>query len=257
MAELPYMPVNIESATRYAENLTTEELGALIRIQWGLWEAGGFLPEIEISRFARVGKRWGAVSVALRRKLTFEGGRVSCPWILELLGRTKAKRNARAAAGAQGGHATAQNRRFGDALKSNYAGTLKSNNLLNMHESNSCFAANSTQHTARNQNQNPSTITSLTRSAKGLAMQELFDFGAQSLVKRGGLSYSKAKRRLENWLDCVQGDIESLRNMLSEAEMRQLTGPAFSASIDSQVKGYLQQIAPPLPRLFTPRKASG
>lgn len=257
MSELPYMPVNIESATRYAESLTTEELGALIRIQWGLWEAGGYLDEIDVQRFARVGKRWGAISAALRRKLRFSDGRVSCPWVLELLGRTQAKRAARAAAGAQGGHATAQNRRSGDALKASYGGTLKSDNLLKINESESRFAAKLAQQTDRNQNQNPSTITSLTRSAKGLAMQELFEFGAQSLVKRGGLSYSKAKRRLENWLDCVQGDIESLRNMLSEAETRQLTGPAFSASIDSQVKGYLQQIAPPLPRLFTPRKASG
>lgn len=238
MAELPYAYININDAIARAVHMSPEQRGAYWSIYWVMWRAGGLYPDNE-GELAQIAgctrKRWVRMAPVVRRGMTMVEGQISYPELLELRDQTQAMRKVKS-----------------EAAKEGWA---RRKSLTNQESTHAGAYADALRN-GRNQNQNPSTITSLTRSAKGQAMGELFEFGAQSLVKRGGLSYNKAKKRLENWLGCIENDADILRVIIFSAErLPHLKGPAFSEFIAKQVQEHVQRLAPRLP--FRPHKASG
>jgi uncharacterized protein YdaU (DUF1376 family) len=101
MAELPYMPVMVNDAIADTSDLTNEELGALQRIMWAMWKAGGLVDEARLSRFARAGSRWGTIAPAVLSKLKVESGKVSHAGLLTMLDLTRQRRRKRAEAAGQ------------------------------------------------------------------------------------------------------------------------------------------------------------
>lgn len=110
MTELPYRPEHVNDAIAASDDLTNEELGAYIRLQRALWRAGGLLPENDLQRISRAGKRWNAIAPAIMRRLKIASGMASCPDIMAMLVVTRERRakavERESAPRAQGGVAT-------------------------------------------------------------------------------------------------------------------------------------------------------
>lgn len=239
MAELPYMPVDIDADTSLTLRMTPEQYGAHMRLMKAMWRAGGYLPnnEREFVQITGCGtlKKWQRMAPMVLRGMTISGELISSPELLYRLDLTRARQKARS---------LASNTRW-----------QKSKSLIGQEVEHANAYANVIQ-TGSNQNQNITKTTSfLIRPAKGLAMQELFEDGAHALVHVGGWSHDKAKKKLQNWLGNIENDAEILLSMIKESVRLDHRGPRMGIFVQDQVQRHAQRLAPRLP--FRPHKASG
>jgi uncharacterized protein YdaU (DUF1376 family) len=107
MNDLPYRSENVNEALAHTTDLTNEELGAYLRLQWAFWRAGGYLPNNmnALARIAHAGRRWGKIKPAILAKLTITEDAISCPLTLARLLITRELRRKRSATGTRGGDA--------------------------------------------------------------------------------------------------------------------------------------------------------
>ena len=90
--------------------LSTEQIGAYMLILMAMWNAGGRLPDddAKLARVARLSlKRWRAISGDLLTFFERESGEIGHKRLTRELHKAQGKSEARAAAGARGGAATA------------------------------------------------------------------------------------------------------------------------------------------------------
>ncbi|MBZ9742154.1 MULTISPECIES: YdaU family protein [unclassified Mesorhizobium] len=110
MSERPFMQLYVSDFVGDTLQLSTEQIGAYMLLLMAMWNAGGSLPDDE-ARLARVArlplKRWRAISADLLAFFEREGGQVGHKRLTKELRKALLKSEARAAAGARGGAATA------------------------------------------------------------------------------------------------------------------------------------------------------
>ena len=90
--------------------LSTEQIGAYMLLLMAMWNAGGSLPDddAKLARVARLSlKRWRAISADLMTFFEREAGEIGHKRLTRELHKALVKSEARAAAGARGGAATA------------------------------------------------------------------------------------------------------------------------------------------------------
>ncbi|TGW05023.1 DUF1376 domain-containing protein, partial [Mesorhizobium sp. M2D.F.Ca.ET.145.01.1.1] len=110
MSERPFMQLYVSDFVGDTLQLSTEQIGAYMLLLMAMWNAGGSLPDDD-ARLARVArlplKRWRAISAELLAFFEREGGEIGHGRLTKELRKARLKSEARAAAGARGGAATA------------------------------------------------------------------------------------------------------------------------------------------------------
>ncbi|ESY99997.1 hypothetical protein X738_12385 [Mesorhizobium sp. LNHC209A00] len=110
MSERPFMQLYVSDFVGDTLQLSTEQIGAYMLLLMAMWNAGGSLPEDD-ARLARVArlplKRWRAISAELLAFFEREGDEIGHKRLTKELCKARLKCEARAAAGARGGAATA------------------------------------------------------------------------------------------------------------------------------------------------------
>ncbi|RWE46107.1 DUF1376 domain-containing protein [Mesorhizobium sp.] len=110
MSERPFMQLYVSDFVGDTLQLSTEQIGAYMLLLMAMWNAGGSLPDDD-ARLARVArlplKRWRAISAELLAFFECEGGEIGHRRLTKELRKARLKSEARAAAGARGGAATA------------------------------------------------------------------------------------------------------------------------------------------------------
>jgi len=110
MSERPFMQLYVSDFVGDTLQLSTEQIGAYMLILMAMWNAGGRLPDddAKLARVARLSlKRWRAISVDLLSFFEREAGEIGHKRLTRELHKAQVKSEARAAAGARGGAATA------------------------------------------------------------------------------------------------------------------------------------------------------
>lgn len=236
MAELPYMSLNVSDVRARISEMPSDARGAYLSLLLAMWAHDGFITDDPIL-LARIGgcgiKRWRTLAPVVTAGMTSSGGLISDPTLLTILDLTKTKRKAKSVAA----------RNAWDLRKSLKTIERANGNAPVLH-----------MQPTWNQNQNPPITSSLTRSAKQPPMKEDFEREIGLLVHKAGLSYAKAQKRLENWLGTIENNTDLLKTMIWEAERRGLKGVQFHEMVAGQVRAEIARIAPPLPKLFGPRK---
>lgn len=251
MTELPYRPEHVNDAIAASDDLTNEELGAYIRLQRALWRAGGLLPENDLQRISRAGKRWNAIAPAIMRRLKIASGMASCPDIMAMLVVTRERRakaverGERAARSRWGGNAEGAN-----ALKNNKAAMLGAS-------SEHCLSD-------ANQNQNP-IDKNLSSVGSGNAVKignilyaTIYEEGVQLLVGRAGMRLLAARAQISRWL-ADAGDAERVANLLAAVSVENLRGDKLIAVLHARVAAYKKERknGPSLPFPFSPNVIDG
>lgn len=101
MAELPYLPLKVESLITDTSHMTCAELGGYVRILCALWARGGLLPhdDKQLRRVAGVTPRqWGRIKPAIFDKLIIAEGMISQKRLTETRLRVQEIRRKRATA---------------------------------------------------------------------------------------------------------------------------------------------------------------
>ncbi|TPM28244.1 DUF1376 domain-containing protein [Mesorhizobium sp. B2-3-4] len=110
MSERPFMQLYVSDFVGDTLQLSTEQIGAYMLLLMAMWNAGGTLPDDD-ARLARVArlplKRWRAISAELLCFFERKGGEIGHKRLTRELRKAQLKSEARAAAGARGGAATA------------------------------------------------------------------------------------------------------------------------------------------------------
>ncbi|MEI9411766.1 YdaU family protein [Mesorhizobium salmacidum] len=110
MSERPFMQLYVSDFVGDTLQLSTEQIGAYMLLLMAMWNAGGGLPDDD-ARLARVArlplKRWRAISAELLAFFERESGEIGHKRLTKELSKARLKSEARAAAGARGGAATA------------------------------------------------------------------------------------------------------------------------------------------------------
>ncbi|MBZ9799292.1 YdaU family protein [Mesorhizobium sp. ES1-4] len=110
MSERPFMQLYVSDFVGDTLQLSTEQIGAYMLLLMAMWNAGGSLPDDD-ARLARVArlplKRWRAISADMLAFFEREGGEIGHKRLTKELRKAQLKSEARAAAGARGGAATA------------------------------------------------------------------------------------------------------------------------------------------------------
>ena len=237
MSELPYRPEHVNDASANSEELTNEELGAYVRLQRALWRAGGYLPVAKLARFARAGRRWGAIGPAITSKLTIIDGIASCAEILDNLLRTRERRARMADRAAKGGQATAAKRRSVTQNGPTSDGGLKLSNPL---KTNNVTALGATpKRGLATSNQNQSLINSKTQSKGDEAPGGREKTGGYEecvtlLTEHSGIRHLAARSQVSKWLVAVEDDAE-LWEITHAVAHENLRGPQFVAVIDQRI----------------------
>ncbi|OBQ73350.1 YdaU family protein [Mesorhizobium erdmanii] len=110
MSERPFMQLYVSDFVGDTLQLSTEQIGAYMLILMAMWNAGGRLPDddAKLARVARMSlKRWRALSGDLLTFFEREAGEIGHKRLTRELHKALVKSEARAAAGARGGAATA------------------------------------------------------------------------------------------------------------------------------------------------------
>ncbi|WP_095200551.1 YdaU family protein [Mesorhizobium carmichaelinearum] len=110
MSERPFMQLYVSDFVGDTLQLSTEQIGAYMLILMAMWNAGGRLPDddAKLARVARLSlKRWRAISGDLLTFFEREAGEIGHKRLTKELHKAQVKSEARAAAGARGGAATA------------------------------------------------------------------------------------------------------------------------------------------------------
>ncbi|WP_027059847.1 YdaU family protein [Mesorhizobium loti] len=110
MSERPFMQLYVSDFVGDTLQLSTEQIGAYMLLLMAMWNAGGSLPDddAKLARVARLSlKRWRAISADLMTFFEREGGEIGHKRLTRELHKALVKSEARAAAGARGGAATA------------------------------------------------------------------------------------------------------------------------------------------------------
>lgn len=110
MSERPFMQLYVSDFVGDTLQLSTEQIGAYMLILMAMWNAGGRLPDddAKLARVARLSlKRWRAISGDLLTFFEREADEIGHKRLTKELHKAQVKSEARAAAGARGGAATA------------------------------------------------------------------------------------------------------------------------------------------------------
>jgi uncharacterized protein YdaU (DUF1376 family) len=110
MSERPFMQLYVSDFVGDTLQLSTEQIGAYMLILMAMWNAGGSLPDddAKLARVARLSlKKWRAISADLLTFFEREAGEIGHKRLTKELHKAQVKSEARAAAGARGGVATA------------------------------------------------------------------------------------------------------------------------------------------------------
>ena len=110
MSERPFMQLYVSDFVGDTLQLSTEQIGAYMLLLMAMWNAGGSLPDddAKLARVARLSaKKWRAISADLLTFFEREGGEIGHRRLTRELRKAQVKSEARAAAGARGGAATA------------------------------------------------------------------------------------------------------------------------------------------------------
>ncbi|MGX7873885.1 YdaU family protein [Mesorhizobium sp. ORM6] len=110
MSERPFMQLYVSDFVGDTLQLSTEQIGAYMLILMAMWNAGGRLPDddAKLARVARLSlKKWRAISADLLTFFEREAGEIGHKRLTKELQKALVKSEARAAAGARGGAATA------------------------------------------------------------------------------------------------------------------------------------------------------
>jgi uncharacterized protein YdaU (DUF1376 family) len=110
MSERPFMQLYVSDFVGDTLQLSTEQIGAYMLILMAMWNAGGRLSDddAKLARVARLSlKRWRAISADLLTFFEREAGEIGHKRLTKELHKALVKSEARAAAGARGGAATA------------------------------------------------------------------------------------------------------------------------------------------------------
>lgn len=110
MSERPFMQLYVSDFVGDTLQLSTEQIGAYMLILMAMWNAGGSLPDddAKLARVARLSlKKWRAISADLLTFFEREAGEIGHKRLTKELHKAQVKSEARAAAGARGGLATA------------------------------------------------------------------------------------------------------------------------------------------------------
>lgn len=240
MTELPYIPINVNDAVADGADLTNEEFGALWRVRFALWRRGGLLPVDRIARFARAGKRWGAIGPTVLDRLLIEGGMVSCPWVSTILVLTRDRRAAKVTAG----RASAAKRRTEGTRFASSVGRLSGHNLLKSHDVDADVLGPSLQQTGNNHNQNkgetPEKSTDQTAEAVEAALSglpkgvtdrarhlALYRDATTVLMEVGRLTRAQSYKALTDWLKQCGGDADYVGALVARAEVEQFRARQF------------------------------
>jgi len=148
MSERPFMQLYVSDFVGDTLQLSTEQIGAYMLILMAMWNAGGRLPndDAKLARVARLSlKRWRAISADLLTFFEREAGEIGHKRLTRELHKAQGKSEARAAAGARGGTATALKTK---ALGAANAGPLPrhSPDSRNQSEKASAFSRENAQH---------------------------------------------------------------------------------------------------------------
>ena len=208
MSELPYMPEHVHDLMAETASLSNEELGAFMRLRWALWRAGGYLPKREIERAVQAGSAWERLAPTIMARLTLAGRIVSNSSLLELLIRTRERREK---ARSQAGKAAA-------------ARWQKAGKLENISPINSLADAQALpEHANQNQNHIDSKILSI----------DAYAYGEPLLVDSVGMRNLAARSQLARWIARV-GD-EELVSILAAVKREGLRGPGLVNVVDQKV----------------------
>lgn len=236
MAELPYMPVVVNDEIAEASDLTNEELGAFWRLKLAMWKAGGYLVDDakKLARIARAGKRWGQIAPAVMAKLTFHGGKVSCPELLATLLITRERRRKAALsagtrwAKSEGGLSPSnplkeQQPAHANASPEHMLGASKHNQ--NKHDQDSFLGESA-----------PAARKGSAAEARSDAdfAQTLYKTGTELLTERCDLTTLQAKSQLSRWMAKVHP--MDLARFMADAEQHNLKGQHFLRVVDSGVE---------------------
>ncbi|WP_322415342.1 YdaU family protein [Mesorhizobium huakuii] len=148
MSERPFMQLYVSDFVGDTLQLSTEQIGAYMLILMAMWNAGGRLPDddAKLARVARLSlKRWRAISADLLSFFEREAGEIGHKRLAKELQKALVKSEARAAAGARGGAATALKTKAHGAAN---ACTLPrhSPDSRNQNEKASAFSPENAQH---------------------------------------------------------------------------------------------------------------
>lgn len=239
MAELPYVSLNVNDMIARISHMSTEERGAYLSIMFAMWKGGGFLADdpVFLARVAGCGrKKWRALGPRAMVGMTILGGRISDPALLSLMDLTRSKRNARS-------HAAQASWGKRKSLKSQ--------------ESGYAFASVLHVQTPRNQNHNiqSSLLSQNPGAAKRPPMEDRIDDLCRSLAICGMMKSRAAEAKVRVWLTLIKADTGALSLMFAETQGRGLTGKAFVAMVETQVRSAQTREAPKLP--FPPQKIIG
>ncbi|MBZ9676410.1 YdaU family protein [Mesorhizobium sp. ES1-1] len=110
MSERPFMQLYVSDFIGDTLQLSTEQIGAYMLLLMAMWNAGGRLPDDDarLARVARLSpKKWRVIGGDLMTFFDREGGEICHKRLTRELRKASGKSEARAAAGARGGAATA------------------------------------------------------------------------------------------------------------------------------------------------------
>lgn len=241
MAELPYRPEHVNDESAHTEELTNEELGAYTRLQRALWRAGGYLPEEQIARFARAGKRWAKIAPAIVRKLTFGRGVFSCPRVLEVLMLTRDRRAKAAERAATAASARWGNSRSSGSFAHGQNGSLKPAKLLKSQEPSMLEALLMQSFDYANQNQNKNLSSSQTQRTREQESAEqggieaaIYLQGERLLTQRVGMRGLAARSQIAKWIASA-ADNPALATVLAAVERENVKGAHLVRIVDQRV----------------------
>jgi uncharacterized protein YdaU (DUF1376 family) len=186
MSERPFMQLYVSDFVGDTLPLSTEQIGAYMLLLMAMWNAGGSLPDddAKLARVARLSlKRWRAISADLLTFFEREDGEIGHKRLAKELRKAQVKSEARAAAGARGGVATALKTKAHAAAN---AGALPRHLLesRNQSEKAAAFSSENAQHFSARGTQNPEHFSS----------ENAQRFSAHSEQNAGGFSSENARR---------------------------------------------------------------
>lgn len=260
MTELRYMPVVVNDEMAETANLSNEELGALTRIKWAMWRAGGYLADDGklLARIARAGSRWGKIAPAVMALLTVAGGKVSSASLLTTLLITHERRAKAAKAVSAKLSKPDHGLNASKSLKNNNLGARQEApehmQLKSELENTALRALSATAAVQRGESAGlsnkqasegvPGSVEDCSRGllqVRGDRMEDrdIVVYGSELLVARVQLRLLKAKGQIANWLVALEpcGDeAESqLARILANADLENLRGPSFVTQVDGRV----------------------
>jgi len=242
MAELPYMPIAVTDWIADLSDLTNEEAGALVRIRLALWRCGGLAAENRIARFAKAGRRWGAIKATVMAKLYAKDGVVSCPVTTSIMAEARRRRAKASAAGIASWRG---DRVVGALLNGEEESGLKRRNSLRKKGWGDEEASDEHLPEQRNHNQNQLDnkiqYTELPaglypESAAQLDNARIYVDGASLVMRKSAIRRAQAIRNLNHWLALCGGDPKELISIIHWAVSENFAGASFCGMVEQKAE---------------------